>query len=124
MGIVTCQWVLFGYSLAFQPRAIGIGGGNWVALGDGLPNGGQGPESFLAPTFPLLAHSIFQCAFATITAALISGAIVGRMKLSAFMIFVLLWTTICYDVEVHWIWSQDGKYQCQYSYLKHLPYVD
>ncbi|CAF5193468.1 unnamed protein product, partial [Rotaria sp. Silwood1] len=55
--------------------------------------------------------------FAIITPALISGAIVGRMKLVPYMIFIFIWTTICYDPMAHWVWGSNG-------WLKHLGTLD
>jgi len=107
MGIVTVQWVLFGYALAFGPRgdASEMGGGDrsWFALDFGYIT-----NSFYDATFPLYTHSAFQCAFAVITPALISGVVVNKMKPASFCIFVLLWTTIVYDVIAFWIWNPQG----------------
>ena len=81
MGIVTVQWNLVGYSWAFGPAAGNHGAwGNfdWAVLR--FPPAYTDPAGFYAPTYPLSIHSAFQCAFAVITPALISGSIIGRMK--------------------------------------------
>ncbi len=108
MGIVTVQWVLWGYSVAFAPGGDGlgslIGGFQWAGLG----NVGLEPSSDYSPTIPHQAFMIYQAMFAVITPALISGAIVERMKFKAFAVFVLLWTTISYDLVAHWVWGVEG----------------
>eukprot|EP00741_Cyanophora_paradoxa_P011264 tig00020554_g10882.t1 len=106
MGIVTVQWVVIGYSFAFGPGTRGFGSFRWVAL----TIVGRLPSSIYAPTSPHYAFVAFQCMFAQITPALMSGAVVGRMKFSAYVIFILAWTTICYDALAHWVWGwvEDG----------------
>ena len=96
--IVSVQWVVIGYSLAFgDDVAKIIGGLNYFGLnGVGIePNG----------TIPHLAFVVFQLVFAVITLALITGAFVERMKFSAYLLFGLLWTTIVYDPLCHWVWG-------------------
>ncbi|CAF5018228.1 unnamed protein product, partial [Rotaria sp. Silwood1] len=68
-------------------------------------------------TYPLLTYAAYQGTFAIITPALISGAIVGRMKLVPYMIFIFIWSTICYDPMAHWVWGSNG-------WLKHLGTLD
>lgn len=103
--VVTLQWVLFGYSLAFGPD-IGhlIGDLSWV----GLQGVGAEPLPVYAATIPHLAFMLFQMKFAVITPALITGAFVERIRFSAFIFFVLLWTTLIYDPIAHWIWADGG----------------
>ncbi|HEY4706776.1 MAG TPA: ammonia channel protein, partial [Thermodesulfobacteriota bacterium] len=92
--IISIQWVLWGYSLAFGTDNWGlIGGLEWA----GLSGVGQEPNADYAATIPHQAFMIFQMMFAVITTALITGAFAERMKFSAFVIFTLLWTTIVYD---------------------------
>ena len=101
MGLITVQWVLLGYSLAFGEDHWGIiGGFNYLFLdGVGLePNG----------SIPHLLFMMFQGMFAIITTALISGAIAERMKFSAYCLFALLWTTLIYDPIAHWVWGSGG----------------
>ncbi|WP_371374543.1 ammonium transporter [Sporomusa aerivorans] len=105
LGLVTVQWVLFGYSLAFGPDINHlIGSLDWVAL-----NGvGQEANADYAATIPHMAFMIFQAMFAIITAGLITGAFAERMKFGAFAVFILLWTTFVYDPMAHWVWGVGG----------------
>jgi Amt family ammonium transporter len=114
LALVSVQWILFGYSLAFGPDLGGvIGGLDWV----GLSGVGVEPNADYAPTVPHLAFMIYQGMFAVITPALISGAVAERMKFSAFMLFMLLWTTLVYDPIAHWVWGTGG-------WLKELGALD
>jgi len=97
--LISVQWVLFGYSLAFAP-------GGLVGGFDHLLFRGVGQEGApLASTVPHLAFAIFQGMFAVITPALITGAFAERMKFSVFVVFSLLWATIVYDPLCHWVWG-------------------
>lgn len=104
LGVVTVQWVLFGYSLAFGPGSAWIGGFEWVGFAGvtGAPN----------PTYTaLLPHVLFaafQAMFAGITVALFSGAIIDRMRFVAYLAFGVIWTTIIYDPLAHWVWGDGG----------------
>jgi Amt family ammonium transporter len=105
LALISVQWVLWGYSLAFGPDHGGlIGGFDWLAL-KGV---GQAPNADYAPTVPALAFMVFQMMFAVITPALISGAVAERIKFSAFLVFTLAWTTIVYDPVCHWVWGTGG----------------
>jgi len=105
LGLVSLLWVLYGYSLSFGPDRGGIIGGlDWV----GLRHVGQEPSSTYATTVPHLAFMMFQAMFAIITVALVSGAIVERMKFSAFLFFSILWFTVVYCPVAHWVWGSDG----------------
>ncbi len=105
LALISVQWVLFGYSLAFGPDIGGIIGGlDWL----GLSGVGQTPNADYAATIPALAFMIFQAMFAIITVALITGAFVERIKFSAFMVFALLWATFVYDPTAHWVWGTGG----------------
>jgi len=105
IAIVSIQWILVGYSLAFGPDIKGIIGGlDWI----GLNSVGLTPNPDYAPTVPHMAFMIYQAMFAVITPALISGAIAERMKFSTYILFVLLWTTIVYDPVAHWVWGTGG----------------
>lgn len=98
LGVITIQWMLFGYSLAFGGDIGGIIGDlSFLALnGVGLePNG----------TIPHQLFMVFQMMFAILTPALIAGALVGRMKFSTYIVFILLWTTLVYDPLCHWVWG-------------------
>ena len=104
LGVVTMQWVGIGYSLAFSPGNPVSGGLSWSGFagvhGDANPT--------YAATIPHLAFAAFQAMFAAITVALVSGAVVERMKFRAYLLFVLLWTTVVYDPLAHWVWGEGG----------------
>ncbi len=105
IALVTVQWMLWGYSLAFGPDKGGIIGGlEWL----GLKGVGLAPNADYAPTIPHQAFMIFQLMFAVITPALITGAFAERMKFRTFLIFILLWATVVYDPVVHWVWGSGG----------------
>jgi Amt family ammonium transporter len=105
IALISVQWILFGYSLAFGPDIGGvIGSLDWF----GLSGVGAMPNVDYAPTVPHLAFMIYQAMFAVITPALISGAIAERMKFSAFLLFMLLWSTFVYDPIAHWLWGTGG----------------
>src|ERR671919_553982 len=104
-GLVGIQFVLWGYSLAFGPDAGGfgfIGTLDWVGLHNVLHDT---PSDVYALTIPHQTFMIFQMMFAIITPALIVGALAERMKFSAYIIFVVVWTTFVYDFAAHWTWS-------------------
>jgi len=102
LGLVGILWVLYGYSLSFGSDNGGfIGGLNFA----GLVNVGQAPSSVYATTVPHLAFMIFQAMFAIITVALITGAIVERMKFGALLVFSALWLTVVYCPIAHWVWG-------------------
>ena len=103
--IISIQWVVCGYSLSFGPDKHGIIGGlDWSFL-----NGvGMTPNAAYAPTIPHEVFMMFQMMFAIITPALILGAFAERMKFSAFVAYMLLWTTFVYDPVCHWVWGMGG----------------
>jgi Amt family ammonium transporter len=101
LPIVSILWALFGYSLAFGTSRGGlIGGADFLGL-SGLAGQAKG-------TVPTLAFAAFQMMFAVITPALISGAFAERMKFSAYVLFVALWTTLVYFPVAHWVWAEGG----------------
>jgi Amt family ammonium transporter len=105
IAVISVQWILFGYSLSFGPDIHGIIGSlDWA----GLSGVGAAPNPDYAPTVPHLAFMIYQAMFAVITPALITGAVAERMKFSAFLIFVVIWSTIVYDPIAHWLWGTGG----------------
>ncbi|MBI5253393.1 MAG: ammonium transporter [Euryarchaeota archaeon] len=105
LALISVQWVLYGYSLAFGPDIGGIIGSlQWL----GLNGVGQAPNADYAATIPALAFMIFQMMFAVITPALITGAFVERIKFSSFLVFALLWATLVYDPIAHWVWGVGG----------------
>ncbi len=103
--IVSVQWVLFGYSLAFGPD-IGhvIGGLQWALFN----HVGSAPDPAYAPTIPNELYGIFQMMFAIITPALIVGGLAERVKFSSFLLFITLWATVIYDPLAHWVWGIGG----------------
>ena len=105
IAIVGVVWVLWGYSLAFGPDVGGvIGNLDYVAL-RGVSAIAAGPYS---DTIPHQAFMIFQAMFAIITPALIIGAVAERIKFSALVIFIVLWSTIVYAPMAHWMWGDGG----------------
>ncbi|MFZ5862678.1 MAG: ammonium transporter [Nitrospirota bacterium] len=103
--LVSVTWVLWGYTLAFGPDKGGwIGGLDWL----GLNGVGGEPNTDYAGTIPHQAFMIFQMMFAVITPALITGAFAERMKFSALLLFVLLWSTLVYSPLAHWVWAVGG----------------
>lgn len=106
MCIVSIQWVLWGYSLSFAPGNWFIGGLQWCGLGAGTV--GQVPSDIYATTVPHLTFMIFQCMFAIITPALMTGAFAERFKFNAWLLLILLWTTAVYAPMAHWVWGIDG----------------
>jgi Amt family ammonium transporter len=105
LGIITLEWVLWGYSMSFGPdHGSVIGGLEWF----GLNNVGMEPSPDYGSTIPHLAFMIFQCMFAIITPALITGAFAERLKFTAFLLFALLWATFVYNPLCHWVWGVGG----------------
>lgn len=105
IGLVSIQWVLFGYSLAFGPDIHHfIGSLEWIGL-NGVANT---PNPDYAATIPHSVFMIFQGMFAVITPALITGAFAERMRFPAFALFTLLWATFVYDPVAHWVWGVGG----------------
>ncbi len=97
LSMVTLQWVFFGYSLAFGPDISGIiGSFTFIGL-EGVGTTGDG--------IPDLLFMVFQMAFAAIALAIVTSAVAERVKLSAFIVFGLLWTTLIYDPIAHWVWG-------------------
>ncbi|MCY2929426.1 MAG: ammonium transporter, partial [Planctomycetota bacterium] len=104
--LVSVQWVIVGYSLAFGPDAGGhglIGNLSWL----GLKGVGTAPSSY-ADTVPHQAFVMFQMMFAVITPGLIVGAFAERMRFSSFCLFSILWATFVYDPVCHWLWGHGG----------------
>jgi Amt family ammonium transporter len=104
-AVISIQWVLWGYSLAFGPDKGGIVGGlEWI----GLRGVGGEPYEAYAKTIPHSVFMAFQMMFAVITPALITGAFAERKKFSAFLLFTVLWATAVYDPLAHWVWGDGG----------------
>jgi Amt family ammonium transporter len=105
VGLVSVLWALVGYSLAFGPdRGHFIGSLAWA----GLHGVGQTPNKDYAATIPHLAFMIFQCMFAVITPALITGAFAERMRFRGFVVFTVLWSVLVYAPIAHWVWGTGG----------------
>ena len=121
MGIVGVQWAVIGYSLSFAPDMNGMGliGNFSKVMLNGLvimKDAASGAVEFALfqnytkepGAIPELVFAMYQCMFAMITVALISGAMAERVKFSAYCVFVLLWTTLVYDPLAHWVWMTEG----------------
>ena len=105
VGLISLQWVLIGYTLAFGTSIGGLIGGLDFF---GLFNVGAEPNADYAGTTPHLAFAAYQMMFAIITPALITGAFVERVRFKAFLVFTLLWATFVYDPVAHWVWGVGG----------------
>ncbi len=107
MGVAGVLWGLFTYSLAFSPGGVLdrlIGGLGWF----GLRGVGDAPDATLAATIPHSAFMLFQCMFAVITPALISGALVERVRIKAYLLFIAMWCALVYAPVAHWVWAPGG----------------
>jgi len=103
MCLISVQWLLYGYSLAFGSDVGGIIGGlNFAGFR------GVGAEPLEGMTIPHLLFAAFQMMFAIITPALITGAFVERVRFKTFLVFSLLWATLIYDPVCHWVWGAGG----------------
>jgi Amt family ammonium transporter len=99
LGVVTITWALVGYSLAFDKGNGVIGGFKFALLHDVTftPRAGT--------AIPHLLFMVFEAAFCIITAALVSGAVVERMRFGPFLVFMALWSLLVYPVLAHWVWG-------------------
>lgn len=109
-ALVSLLWFGAGYSLAFTPGSPWLGG--WDRIGfaglDFQLAGGKLAVSHVAPHIPESVYAMFQLTFAIITAALLVGAFVERMRFSAMLIFISLWTLLVYAPVAHWVWEPGG----------------
>ncbi len=105
LGIISLEWFVIGYSMSFGKDIGGIVGGlnHFFLSGVGLS-----PSNAYAHTIPQVLFMLFQMMFAIITPALISGAIVERMKFSSYVLFILLWAIFVYNPLCHWVWGKGG----------------
>jgi len=102
LGVITLVWIFWGYSLSFGTDMNGlIGGFDFI----GMAGVGMEPHATIATNLPHMVFMIFQCMFAIITPALITGAFAERMRFSAFLIFIVLWCTFVYAPLCHWVWG-------------------
>jgi Amt family ammonium transporter len=105
LALVSVLWIIYGYSISFGPDRGGIIGAlDWI----GLTGVGQAPSSVYATTVPHLAFMIFQAAFAIITVALWTGAVVERIKFGTLLVLGILWLTVVYCPVAHWVWGSGG----------------
>lgn len=105
ISLVTFEWIYLGYSMSFGPDLGGwIGSLAWAGLG-GV---GAAPNADYAPTVPHIAFAMYQCMFAAITPALITGAVAERMRFGPFLVFSLAWTILIYNPVCHWVWGSGG----------------
>jgi len=104
LGIVALEWAVIGYSLAFAEGSSVIGGLEWLGLNGVLSE----PNALYSEDIPHIAFMAFQMMFAIITPALISGAVVGRMKFKAYVLFILFWGLFVYNPLAHWVWGPGG----------------
>jgi Amt family ammonium transporter len=104
MALITVVWAVVGFSLCFAPGTSFVGG-----LGHLFLHGvGSAPDPTYAGTIPFGTYMIFQLMFAVITPALICGAFAERMKFSAMILFMVLWSLIVYDPMAHMVWGKGG----------------
>ena len=104
MGLSVLLWTMFGYSLSFGGNHAGIiGDFRWAFLND--VGWDAGPY---ADTIPHLVFAAFQMMFAMITPALITGAVVGRMRFKALFAFIALWSFLVYYPMAHMVWGEGG----------------
>lgn len=101
LGVISLIWVFYGYSLAFGPDIGGFVGNLDLAFLNGV---GLAPGPY-SDTIPDLLFVAFQMMFAIITPALITGAFAERMKFSAYLLFIVAWSTLVYMPVCHWVWG-------------------
>ncbi len=105
ISVICLEWVYIGYSMSFGPDVGGfIGDFSWFAL-SGVTSD---PSPNYATTIPETVFMIYQCMFAIITPALITGAFAERMKFGPFLVFSVLWAVLVYNPVCHWIWGVGG----------------
>jgi Amt family ammonium transporter len=105
MCLISLQWLLFGYTLAFGPSQKGLIGGLEYL---GFAGVGAEPNANYAATIPHMAFAAYQMMFAVITPALITGTFVERVRYKSFILFSLLWATLVYAPVAHWVWGVGG----------------
>jgi Amt family ammonium transporter len=105
IALMSVQWVIIGYTIAFGPDKFNLFGGlDWI----GLKGVGMAANADYAGTIPQYLFVLFQMMFAIITPALITGSFAERMRFPAFIAFILLWATLVYDPLAHWVWGVGG----------------
>jgi len=105
ISVISIEWVFLGYTMSFGPDIQGVLGDlSWAAL----QSVGSAPSSTYATTIPQNVFMIYQCMFAIITPALITGAFAERVRFAPFVVFALLWSILVYNPVCHWIWGSGG----------------
>jgi Amt family ammonium transporter len=109
-AMVSLLWFAVGYSWAFTPGSSWLGGSDrlWFSGLEYLKEGGKVAVSHVAPNIPESVYAMFQLTFAIITAALVVGAFVERMKFSAMLWFIGMWSLVVYAPIAHWVWEPGG----------------
>ena len=109
MGVITIVWVVAGYSIAFGDEPMGAYFGSFqnVMLA-GIDKDSTATTFNAAHLIPKYVFVMFQATFAIIAAALISGALVDRMKFGAYIVFIALWSVLVYAPVAHWVWDASG----------------
>jgi Amt family ammonium transporter len=109
-ALVSLLWYAVGYSWAFTPGSSFLGNGDrmWFSGLDYLKEAGKVAVSHIAPNIPESVYSMYQLTFAIITAALVVGAFVERMKFSAMLWFIGMWSLVVYAPIAHWVWEPGG----------------
>ncbi len=105
LGVVGLVWAICGYSLSFSGNSGGLIGDLNFAFLKGV---GAEPSADFAATIPHSLFMLFQCMFAIITPALISGAIAERIQIKAWLVFIALWSLFIYSPVAHWVWGTEG----------------
>jgi len=109
LSLVSVQWILFGYSLAFGHDIGGfIGNLEYIGLNGVSADAGTG-------TYPPLIFMMFQLFFASVTIAIVTSAVAERIRLSSFIVFVLVWLTVVYCPVAHWVWG--GGWASQFGLI-------
>lgn len=105
ISVISIEWVLLGYSMSFGPDLQGVVGSMaWL----GLSTVGSDPSPTYATTIPQNVFMIYQCMFAIITPALITGTFAERVRFAPFVVFAMLWSILVYNPVCHWIWGSGG----------------
>lgn len=109
-AMVSLLWFAVGYSLAFTPGSAWLGGTDRLGFSglSYMKEAGMVAVSHVAPNIPESVYAMFQLTFAIITAALIVGAFVERMRFSAMLLFIGLWSIVVYAPIAHWVWEPGG----------------
>ena len=109
-ALVSLLWFAVGYSIAFTPNNAWMGGSDrlWFHGLDYMKEAGKLAVSHIAPNVPESVYAMFQLTFAIITPALIVGAFVERMRFSAMLWFIGLWSVLVYAPIAHWVWEPSG----------------